>query len=170
MQMRGVGLSFAVEGSMGVFMRVATFVFGISLFAIGGVSEASDNIQNPAAHRAAAVFADGVLSSPAVSQLNAAGFVTPSVMLVAREGGPRNDFSGPMGFIPSQNPASVLRSSTFNDPRLARDPARFDPARIPLPATRSVEDHLLTGFIALMLIAYQLRRKHRFLRPHQFST
>jgi hypothetical protein len=168
--MRGVSLSFAVRGSMGVFMRVATFVLGISLFAVGGVSEASESVQNPAAHRAAAVFADGVLGAPSVSQLNAAGLVAPSAMLVARDVGPRNDLSGPMGFIPSQNPASVLRSSTFSDPRLARDPNRFDPARIPLPATRSVEDHLLTGFIALMLIAYQLRRKHRFLRPHQFST
>ena len=44
------------------------------------------------------------------------------------------------------------------------------PANTPLPKTRTLEDHLLTGFVALMLIAYQLRRKHRFLRPHQFST
>jgi hypothetical protein len=157
--------------SMGVFMRVATFVLGISLFAVGGVSEASESIQNPAAHRAAAVFADGVIARPGVSQLNTAGFVSSSAMLAARDIGSRNsDLSGPMGFVPSQNPASFLRSSSFGDPRITRDPNRFDPSRIPLPATRSLEDHLLTGFIALMLIAYQLRRKHRFLRPHQFST
>jgi hypothetical protein len=34
---------------------------------------------------------------------------------------------------------------------------------------RSLEDFLLMGFAALMLIAYQLRKKHRFLRPHPFS-
>lgn len=35
---------------------------------------------------------------------------------------------------------------------------------------RSWTDHLLTGVVALMLIAYQLRRKHRVLRPHPFSN
>lgn len=35
--------------------------------------------------------------------------------------------------------------------------------------TRSTGDFMLMGFAALMLIAYQLRKKHRFLRPHPFS-
>jgi hypothetical protein len=35
---------------------------------------------------------------------------------------------------------------------------------------RSLTDHLLTGVVALMLIGYQLRRKHRVLRPHPFTT
>ena len=34
---------------------------------------------------------------------------------------------------------------------------------------RSTSDHVLTGVVALMLIAYQLRRKHRVLRPHPFA-
>ena len=34
---------------------------------------------------------------------------------------------------------------------------------------RSAGDFLLMGFVALMLIAYQLRKKHRVLRPHPFS-
>jgi hypothetical protein len=34
---------------------------------------------------------------------------------------------------------------------------------------RTAEDFMLMGFAALMLIAYQLRKKHRFLRPHPFS-
>lgn len=34
---------------------------------------------------------------------------------------------------------------------------------------RSAGDFLLMGFAALMLIAYQLRKKHRILRPHPFS-
>ncbi len=35
---------------------------------------------------------------------------------------------------------------------------------------RSIGDHLLTGVVGLMLIAYQLRRTHRVLRPHPFTT
>jgi hypothetical protein len=38
------------------------------------------------------------------------------------------------------------------------------------PPSRSMTDHLLAGVVGLMLIAYQLRRKHRVLRPHPFST
>lgn len=34
---------------------------------------------------------------------------------------------------------------------------------------RSAGDFLLMGFVALMLIAYQLRKKHRILRPQPFS-
>ena len=34
---------------------------------------------------------------------------------------------------------------------------------------RTGQDFMLMGFAALMLIAYQLRKKHRFLRPHPFS-
>jgi len=42
-----------------------------------------------------------------------------------------------------------------------------------LPAarqSRSMSDHLLAGAVGFMLIAYQLRRKHRVLRPHPFTT
>lgn len=38
------------------------------------------------------------------------------------------------------------------------------------PPVRSATDHLLAGVVAVMLIAYQLRRKHRVLRPHPFTT
>jgi hypothetical protein len=42
--------------------------------------------------------------------------------------------------------------------------------RVPLQQhARSAGDFLLMGFVALMLIAYQLRKKHRILRPHPFS-
>ena len=72
-----------------------------------------------------------------------------------------------MGYAPAQSPA-LQTYPAFAEPFGPR--AAFDPGRIRLPAVRTVEDHLLTGFVAVMLIAYQLRRKHRFLRPHQFST
>ena len=140
-------------------MRVATFVLGISLSIAGGVSEASESFQNPSAY--------GYGVSPLLAS---EGALSPSAALYARDAGVRNGL-GAMSFLPSQNPAYLLRSHpNFGEPRQLRAEDRFDPGRIPLPASRSVEDHWLTGFIAVMLIAYQLRRKHRFLRPHQFST
>ena len=147
-------------------MRVATVVLGLSLI-VGGVSEASEGIQGPSAHRAAAVLADGVMSAPAVSQFNSAEFRGSSSARYAQDASPR--LPNAMGFVP-QNPAYVRNYANFGDQFSPRSQERYNPATIPLPATRTLEDHLLTGFIALMLIAYQLRRKHRFLRPHQFST
>jgi hypothetical protein len=34
---------------------------------------------------------------------------------------------------------------------------------------RATSDYWLMGLVAVMLVAYQLRRKHRFLRPQPFS-
>lgn len=134
-------------------MRVATFVLGVSLL-LAGASEASENVPNPVAHRAAAVLADGMLSAPVSPLIANDRALSPNA---------RYGFNA-MGYVPSQGPAN------FVQPFAPRADARFDPGRIPLPAVRTFEDHLLTGFVAVMLIAYQLRRKHRFLRPHQFST
>jgi hypothetical protein len=168
MQMRELDVPRLQLSSLGVFMRVATFVLGVSMLLAGGVSGASETMQSPSAHRAAAVLADGVMSAPTGSQFDRG--LAPNAMLYARDSGVRSGLAGAMGFIPAQNPASFLRASTFGEPRMSQSNDRFDPGRIPLPATRSMEDHMLTGFVAVMLIAYQLRRKHRFLRPHQFST
>lgn len=38
------------------------------------------------------------------------------------------------------------------------------------PGTRETSDYWLMGLVAAMLVAYQLRRKHRFLRPQPFSS
>jgi hypothetical protein len=156
---------------MGVFMRVATFVLGIFLSITGGISQAADGTQNrSSAHRAATMLADGAMASPTVSPLLTEGSGSPSASFYARDPSVRNGL-GAMGFVPpSQNSGSLIRSYPFGEPRTSRASERFDPASIPLPAKRTAEDHLLTGFVAVMLIAYQLRRKHRFLRPHQFST
>jgi hypothetical protein len=40
---------------------------------------------------------------------------------------------------------------------------------IPAARAESSADFLLTGLVITMLVAYQLRRKHRFLRPRPFS-
>lgn len=37
------------------------------------------------------------------------------------------------------------------------------------PRARATSDYWLMGLVAVMLVAYQLRRKHRFLRPQPFS-
>lgn len=134
-------------------MRVATFVLGVSLL-LTGVSQGSENVPSPAAHRAAAVLADGMMSAPVSPLIANDRALSP---------GARYGFNA-MGYAPAQSPAN------FVQPFAPRSEARFDPGRIPLPAKRTFEDHLLTGFVAVMLIAYQLRRKHRFLRPHQFSA
>jgi hypothetical protein len=154
---------------MGVFMRLATFVVGICFAFVGSASEASDSARGFTDVRSATLLADGSFSNHA-SPFGGAYERHVDSPLYDMDDSSRNGAVGLMGYVPSQNPAS------FALPRLpAAQPhqeasARWNPAVIPLPATRTLEDHLLTGFVALMLIAYQLRRKHRFLRPHQFST
>lgn len=144
-------------------MRVATIVLGMALLTVG-VSEAAESVQNPVTHRAAAVLADGMMSAPVSPLLASDRALSPNSIQYVREPGVRSGL-GAMGYVP-QNPSGLLRSyPAFAEPFAPR----FDPGRIPLPAVRTLEDHLLTGFVAVMLIAYQLRRKHRFLRPHQFS-
>jgi hypothetical protein len=85
----------------------------------------------------------------------------------------------------SRYPASAGRLiRTANVPQLATTRAELTPVSnagrgtavsqpsSALPSSgpaRSVSDHLLTGLVAVMLIAYQLRRKHRVLRPHPFT-
>lgn len=70
--------------------------------------------------------------------------------------------------------ADVTAQTAPNATRFVFDPLgaqpQYHPANVPLPETRTLEDHLLTGVVALMLVAYQLRRKHKFLRPHRFSA
>jgi len=38
------------------------------------------------------------------------------------------------------------------------------------PRSRDASDYWLMGLVAVMLVAYQLRRKHRFLRPQPFNS
>jgi hypothetical protein len=155
---------------MGVFMRVAIYVLGFALAVAGGTSKAADTARGSVLTNAhpAAVLADGSFSALDASQIGSDRY--GSAAGYAHDNALRGEVGGVMGFTPSQNPGSfVLPRLPSSEPRQEAT-ARFNPANIPLPKTRTLEDHLLTGFVALMLIAYQLRRKHRFLRPHQFST
>ncbi|HWK75566.1 MAG TPA: hypothetical protein VNQ81_14910 [Povalibacter sp.] len=38
------------------------------------------------------------------------------------------------------------------------------------PRSHDASDYWLMGLVAVMLVAYQLRRKHRFLRPQPFNS
>jgi hypothetical protein len=150
-------------------MRVATYVLGVVLVVAGGTSEAADTARGSVLTNApTAVLADGSFSVPYASHIGSDRYSSPAGY--AHDNAFRSTAGGVMGFTPTQNPASfVLPRLPYSEPRQEAT-ARWNPASIPLPKTRTLEDHLLTGFVALMLIAYQLRRKHRFLRPHQFST
>ena len=73
--------------------------------------------------------------------------------------------------LPTATPA-VLPSLSAAGAMAGRGAAMIQPhagIRTYQQPSRSLSDHLLTGVVALMLIAYQLRRKHRVLRPHPFS-
>lgn len=129
-------------------MRLATIVLGLALTTTAGAAEVSES---GAAHAA-----------------RVPAFAVPMAdNLSGRDAHLRSSVIGAMGFAPAQSPSSF--ALPIGNP-LAPPPGRYNPANIPLPAERTLEDHVLTGFIALMLIAYQLRRKHRFLRPHRFSA
>ncbi len=140
-------------------MRVATVVLGFALAITGEATLAFESTTNP----------DGSVATLAAPTER---FITRSTnaWLNAQHSEGGRSALGAMGLVsPSHNPLSFTRVQ----PPLHADERpreRYNPATTPLPATRTLEDHLLTGFVALMLIAYQLRRKHRFLRPHQFST
>lgn len=79
----------------------------------------------------------------------------------------------------SLNPADIVYEQSQNQPAVAQaglldlsNGRLFQREQSRLPAkqhTRGPEDFMLMGFVAVMLIAYQLRKKHRFLRPHPFS-
>lgn len=143
-------------------MRVATFVLGVALALTGEASkafESADSSRGPGA-----AHTEGVIVAPTER------FITSSTntWTRAQDAAVRHGALGAMGFVPSHATSSFTRPLMGESGESPRQ--RYNPANTPLPATRTLEDHLLVGFVALMLIAYQLRRKHRFLRPHQFST
>jgi hypothetical protein len=152
---------------MGVFMRVATVLLGFVLAMIGGASEASDSSVNGLKGTSSASLTDGLFAAPSRE-----GFANSRAgnWTYGAEGHLRAGAIGVMGLVPSQEPGAFLRARLPLAESTVKSARRYNPATTPLPKTRTLEDHLLTGFVALMLIAYQLRRKHRFLRPHQFST
>jgi hypothetical protein len=113
-------------------------------------------------------------SVPAVA-LNNPGFAVPELTMPALAGktlarGSR--MSSPMpGATPPLMPAPQRLALRTVSPRVASSSnSTLHTIRGARPPSRSMTDHLLAGVVGLMLIAYQLRRKHRVLRPHPFST
>lgn len=140
-------------------MRVATMVLGLVMTVAGGASEAADTRQGSSVllnNRGTSVVSVGQFKTAELSQ-------TAMLHPHTYEYGVGNA----MGFLPAQNTPLLPRPNAVPG---EFSKSHYHPAQIPLPKTRTLEDHLLTGFVALMLIAYQLRRKHRFLRPHRFGV
>jgi hypothetical protein len=138
-------------------MRVA--ILALSLFGIV-ISHASAAQIPPATEVPA--FSSAV---PAVA-MNAPTFNVPE--LVAPAGARPGFRRGPVTH--NASPATVRSPRLVMDPSVRHALAPSGALRaLPQPA-RSLTDHLLTGLVALMLIGYQLRRKHRVLRPHPFTT
>jgi len=86
----------------------------------------------------------------------------PSQIVYSQAQGYASNYS--QGF--SQAPLAQASLLDLNNSRLF---PRQDLRPAALHHARSLEDFLLMGFVAVMLIVYQLRKKHRFLRPHPFS-
>jgi hypothetical protein len=143
-------------------MRVATIVLGIALTVTGTTTS-----------RALDAGADPGAASTMLAFAPTERFITRNTgaRLGTQSGEAGRGVRGAMGFIPSQEPMKLVRSRPADANAASESPRRrYNPASIPLPPLRTFEDQLLTAFVALMLIAYQLRRKHRFLRPHRFSV
>lgn len=165
-------------------MRVAIWVVLSSMFlAAAGAGAAS-------------VIEASVSYPTAVSVLNAAAAqdaIKPSGLQQRRDSSalsskaPRENFAAParanaLAFdrrLASLDPSQIVYEQAQVQPlaqaglldlgnaRLFLRPEQRLP-RQPLHA-RPAGDFLLMGFVALMLIAYQLRKKHRILRPQPFS-
>lgn len=93
-------------------------------------------------------------------------------LIVAGEDAPR---------LASLDPSQIVYEYVQGPPKLAPGllsgvaaaDGRLLPIRevrvVPRQRPRTAGDFVLMGIAALMLVAYQLRRKHRFLRPHPFG-
>lgn len=136
-------------------MRVARIVLGLFVSVTASLATTANarEAQSSFANSRTAGLVESTAVPQRVAQLSAVD-VSPTTMVHSY------DVNTLMGYAPATRPPLL--------PRAGRE-ERYHPAQIPLPATQTREDHLLTGFVAVMLIAYQLRRKHRFLRPHRFG-
>lgn len=162
-------------------MRVAIYLVLISICtAAAGVSaapllEASVSYPNSVVARNAAAAQDAIKPS-ALQQKRAAS----SAMAAKAASAPHVEADAFDRRLASLDPSQIVYGQSqlqaaatqanlldlSNGRLLPRQEQRQPPRQ---QHARSAGDFLLMGFAALMLIAYQLRRKHRFLRPHPFS-
>jgi hypothetical protein len=96
----------------------------------------------------------------------------PPALLVSSEDAPQLASLDPSQFVyeyvqgPPKSASVLLSGVSGADGRLF--PLR-EVRLVPHHRPRTAGDFVLMGCVALMLVAYQLRRKHRFLRPHPFG-
>lgn len=151
-------------------MRVA--IFAVMLLGIG---------LGRASHAQVLQGADGTAFSgtvPTVAMNNSAFSVPELTNPAVTRAKLRRGVRGRGATVPAQS-TPALRTPTLAASTLALgvgsprslDTGAYQPAlHAPDHPTRTFTDHLLAGAVGLMLIAYQLRRKHRVLRPHPFTT
>lgn len=162
-------------------MRVAILVLGIL---IGALTVVAGSIEVNAAATPGGVGRTGVLPGhePAANHHRVAVAAAPAdtaftpapipTLVVASEDAPRLASLDASQFVyeyvqgPPKSAPVLLSGVTAADGRLF--PLR-EVRVVRNPRTRTAGDFVLMGCVALMLVAYQLRRKHRFLRPHAFG-
>lgn len=164
-------------------MRVAICVVLGSMFFAAVAADAAVAVEAAAAYpapavaRNAAASGDAIAPSAAPQQRAAAatGFKSANRDLTVRADELEFDRR-----LASLDPSHIVYEQSQSQPPLAQAglldlsngrlfprQEQREPARRPL--ARSAEDFMLMGFAALMLVVYQLRKKHRVLRPQPFS-
>lgn len=166
-------MQFAVSASRcfaGVCMRARSVVIISLLFAIAvlpGVGFALEAISRH--HVVPAPVAETTLKADAASEIDRQGIDIRLASLEPRDvlqdhesltsaGTHRAAATFAAGGLPAQQATLIAPTQ-----RLA---LRSPPPR----SSRAASDYWLMGLVAVMLVAYQLRRKHRFLRPQPFNS
>jgi len=160
-------------------MRVAILVLGmlIGLLTIAaasievkaaGVPAVVDIAMQPAASRGR----DAAANHQGIAADSALHMGAAPALIVSSEDAPRLASLDPSQIVyeyvqgPPKSAPVLLSGVTAAD-------GRSFPVRelrvVPHQRPRTAGDFVLMGFAALMLVAYQLRRKHRSLRPHPFG-
>jgi hypothetical protein len=155
-------------------MRVAILILGML---IGLLTIAAASIEVKAAVPAGNIAAqspgrDAAANHHAATDNRALRAGAVSAMIVSSEDAPR---------LASLDPSQLVYEYVQGPPKsapvllsgVAAADGRLFPVRelrvVPHQRPRTAGDFVLMGCAALMLVAYQLRRKHRFLRPHPFG-
>ena len=157
-------------------MRVAILVLGM-LIGVLTIAAGSIEVNAAVAPGGAVAAAAPVGRDSAANHLRIATAQTlPAnaipALIVASEDAPRLASLDPSQIVyeyvqgPPKSAPVLLSGVTAADGRLF--PVR-EVRVVPHQRPRTAGDFVLMGLVALMLVAYQLRRKHRFLRPHPFG-
>lgn len=136
---------------------------------IANTQQDARSLPGDAAGRAPATGAKGVknaqlknVKAAAANDDRRLASLDPSQIVYSQTAGYAANYSQGFAQVPVAQASLLDLSNSRLFPRQDLRPAALHHAR-------SFEDFVLMGFVAVMLIVYQLRKKHRFLRPHPFS-